>query len=221
MLPCESTDFFSLCLVCGRLSFLLSKNHEHLIRSLEHVGESWSRETSQELGKPQETCGWMGLWPGRGLSWAVQAVWSKQAQHRPIGSHLLSLPSSLFNLLHCPRLGFLGSKLTLSLVYRGYIRECSWDQHLGKGRKGEKRWRGEGRGEVGLSLGELRLGCRLSGSLSRPAESCQDEIITLQSWSKLGGTGLDLYSPHQSHTWCWPPQEKSMTLGERRSFQLR
>lgn len=111
VLPCESSAFFSLCLVCGRLSFPLSKNDEHLIRSLEHVGKSRSRETSQQLGKPQETCGRMGLWLGRGLSWAVQAVWSEQAQRRPTGSHLLSLP----------RLGFLGSRPTLKFVYREYV----------------------------------------------------------------------------------------------------
>lgn len=148
LLPCDSTSFFSLCLVWEGLSFLLFKKGEHLIRSLEHVSESRSWETSQELGKPQEMCGRMGLWPGRGL----------YGQCRLCGPNKHSrgqwdLPSCLFllffNLLHCPRLGFLGSRLTLRLVFTGYIRECSWDQHLGKGGEGEKRWRGEGRGGTG------------------------------------------------------------------------
>lgn len=143
---------FLLVLSCLWKTFCFPKN-ENLIWSLEHVGESRSQEISQELGKTQETCGRMGLQLGRGLSWNVQAVWSQQAQHKLLGSHLLLLFSFPFNLLHCPRLGFLGDRLRLRLVWKRCARECSWDQHWRKGRKRRGGERREEEGRKGSRIG--------------------------------------------------------------------
>lgn len=143
------------------------------------------------------------MWPdgsltGQRVVWAVQAVWSEQAQQRQwdLTSCLFLL---FFNLLHCPRLGFLGSRLTLRLVFTGYIRECSWDQHLGKG--GGERKGGEGRAEEGQE--GSRIGSRESSGWAAGSVEASADPEKLSRWEKnhlepvqFWGVGSDLYSPH-------------------------